>query len=229
MPRVSSPALVVFAKVPAPGAVKTRLSPPLTAEQAAHLYAAFLGDALEGWSRGAGFGLPVRPAVRLYVAPEGGEPAGLAPPAVSVHTQRGETLGQRMLQAAVETFAAGHDRVVLIGSDHPTLPDEFIGQAFLELDEPLTVVVGPSDDGGYYLIGMNEVIPSLFEGLSYSHPGVLREALERAVEAGVGLVVLPAWFDVDTPESLERLKTERAAGVPVGPRTANALDALQMV
>jgi glycosyltransferase A (GT-A) superfamily protein (DUF2064 family) len=132
-----------------------------------------------------------------------------------------------MLRATVEAFAAGHDAMVLIGTDHPTLPSEFIGRAFLELSEPLTVVLGPSDDGGYYLIGTNEVIPSLFEGLSYSHAEVLAEALTRITEAGAKPVLLPPWYDVDTPEDLGRLTRERAAGVPVGRRTAHALDALR--
>jgi rSAM/selenodomain-associated transferase 1 len=228
MRQASSPALVVFARVPVAGSVKTRLTPPLTPAEAADLYGAFLADALEAWAGGAAFEMPTPPAVRLYLASEGGAPLGnLAPAGVSTHEQRGETLGGRMLRATVETFAAGHDAVVLIGSDHPTLPQAFIRKAFLELGEPLTVVLGPSDDGGYYLIGTNEVIPSLFEGLSYSHAEVLAEALTRVTEAGARPVLLPPWYDVDTPEDLDRLKRERLAGARVGPRTAAVLDALQ--
>jgi uncharacterized protein len=224
---VATPALVVFAKVPIAGEVKTRLTPPLTPTDAAHLYEAFLHDALEDWAGGGGFGLPEPPVVRLYVARDAGsEPSITAPAGVSVHVQRGPDLGARMLRATVESFAAGHDRVVLIGSDHPTLPGAFVGEAFRALLEPLTVVLGPSEDGGYYLIGLNEVLPDLFDGLEYSHAGVLGEALARAADAGVRPVLLPEWYDVDTPDALARLVADRAAGVHVGARTAEALDAL---
>jgi glycosyltransferase A (GT-A) superfamily protein (DUF2064 family) len=145
---------------------------------------------------------------------------------VTVHSQKGDGLGLRMLRAAVETFAAGHDRVVIIGTDHPTLPGAFVGEAFRALDEPMTVVLGPTDDGGYYLIGLNDIIPALFEGLEYGHPDVLREAMASAAEAGTNLVLLPPWYDVDTPDALDRLLRERAAGAPLGPRTTKALDAL---
>lgn len=221
-----TPALVVFARVPAAGAVKTRLTPYLSESDAARLYEAFLLDALDGWTAPGAFG-ERRPAVRLYAAPEGGPwPAGLAPGGVSVHDQRGVGLGARMMRAAVESFAAGHDRVVIVGTDHPTLPLTFIEEAFRALEERFTVVLGPCDDGGYYLIGLNEVIPALFDGLSYGHSRVLQEALERAVGAGAQPVLLPGWYDVDTPPALERLVAEMAAGAGVGRRTAATLDAL---
>src|SRR5687768_4107918 len=146
--------------MPVAGEVKTRLTPPLTPADAARLYEAFLLDALDEWVEGHEFGLAEAPAVRLYVAHDGDPAPPIAAPAgVTVHVQRGVDLGTRMLRAAVESFAAGHDRVVLIGSDHPTLPGAFVGEAFRALAEPFTVVLGPSEDGGYYLIGLNEVLP----------------------------------------------------------------------
>ncbi len=202
-------ALLVFAKLPEPGAVKTRLTPLLTSAEAAALSEAFLRDGLDAFAD-----LPAD--VRLYVdAPPEAIPAGLAPDGVSLHAQRGDGLGARMLNASVEAFVAGYERVVVIGADHPTLPTEFVRLAFEELAEPMRVVLGPSEDGGYYLIGMNEVYPSLFGGMTYSHGAVFAETLARA-QAVAAVSVLPPWYDVDTPAALRRLSDElgRSEGPP---------------
>ncbi len=218
---MSRPALIVFAKVPQPGRVKTRLTPPLTPAEAAALYDAFLRDALD---RYAGLGAaPGGPAVRLYLAGDGGE--DLARPGVSVHRQRGAGLGERMLRAFVETFAAGHDRAVVVGTDHPTLPLDFFGLAFDTLDDPLTAVLGPSDDGGYYLLGLNDIVPDLFD-MAYSHPDVFQDTLDRAMEVDLTPVVLPAHYDVDDRASLARLVQEWRAGADPGPRTDRMLRTL---
>ena len=217
-------ALVVFAKVPAAGAVKTRLVPPLTPDDAAALYAAFLADALAAFATPGAFGVEVD--VRLCVAPSAvAMPAGIVPepaPAqaggVSVHAQRGDGLGARMQAAVADALTAGYGRVVVIGTDHPTLPLAFVGDAFVGLTEPSTVVIGPSDDGGFYLVGMNGPFPSLFE-MTYSHAGVFAETLARAAEAGARTVVLPPGYDVDDGASLARLVAEWRAGVAVGRRT----------
>jgi hypothetical protein len=116
---------------------------------------------------------------------------------------------------------------VIVGTDHPTLPLAFLDEAIRSLAERNTVVLGPTEDGGYYLLGLNEVVPSLFEGLTYGHAGVFAEALARAAGAGMRPVLLPPWYDVDTPAELERLIAERAAGGAVGPHTAGVLDALE--
>ncbi|MDX1546546.1 MAG: TIGR04282 family arsenosugar biosynthesis glycosyltransferase [Rhodothermales bacterium] len=216
----SMDALIVFAKPPEPGAVKTRLTALLTAEEAAALYAAFLQDALHQY---AALGV----AVRLYLAPSGAAlPSGMVPPGVSVHRQQGDGLGARMQHAFVETFAAGHPRAVVIGTDHPTLPSAFIRQAFAALAEPLAVCLGPSDDGGYYLLGMNDFFPQLFEGMAYSHGAVFEQTLSRAAGAGARLTVLPPWYDVDTPAALRRLAAEleaEGAGAPHTRATVHAL------
>ena len=222
---MSRPALVVFAKVPEPGRVKTRLCPPLTPDEAADLYAAFLADALARYARlGAA---PGGPAVRLYAggAPDAPRLAALVPDGVTVHRQSGGGLGARMLRAVVETMAAGHPAAVVVGTDHPTLPDAFVPLAFEALADPLTAVLGPSDDGGYYLLGLNDVAPDLFD-MAYSHPGVFEDTLGRAVDCGLTPVVLPGHYDVDDGPALQRLAAEWRAGAEVGPRTARALRAL---
>lgn len=214
------PALIVFAKVPEPGRVKTRLSPPLTPEQAADLYAAFLRDALDAYAALAAE--PGGPAVRLYLGGRSGPPLGLVPAGVETFRQRGVGLGEKMLRAFVETFAAGHDRALVVGTDHPTLPLDFFGLAFEALREPLTAVLGPSDDGGYYLLGLNEVVSDLFD-MAYSHDRVFEDTLERVVEADLQPVVLPPHYDVDDAAALERLLGDWRRGAAVGERTARAL------
>ena len=219
----AGPALIVFAKVPEPGRVKTRLCPPLADGEAAALYDAFLRDALDRYAAlGAA---PGGPAVRLYLAGAAREPAGLVPDGVGVFPQRGRDLGERMLRAFVETFAAGHPSAVVVGTDHPTLPDAYFGLAFDALAEPLTAVLGPSDDGGYYLLGLNEVAADLFD-MAYSHGSVFDDTIERVVENGLAPVVLPAHYDVDDAAALGRLVAEWRGGAEVGPRTAALLETL---
>ncbi len=215
-------ALLVFAKVPEPGRVKTRLSPPLTPDQAAALYDAFLRDALDrylAWGLGSGVD------VRLHLAGAARVPDGLVPDGVEVLPQRGADLGERMLLAFVQAFAAGHDRAVVVGTDHPTLPLAFFDAALDALDDPLTAVLGPSDDGGYYLLGLNDVAPDLFD-MRYSHPDVFVDTLDRVGELDMTPVVLPAHYDVDDGPALGRLVGEWQEGADVGARTADMLRTL---
>jgi uncharacterized protein len=190
-------ALIVFARLPEPGRVKTRLTPLLTASEAAELYEAFLRDALDSYTS-----IPAE--LRIYLACDGDVPAELISHG-SVHFQRGEGLGERMLAAFVEAFLAGYERVVVVGTDHPTLPLQFIDMAFEHLRDPRAVAIGPCDDGGFYLLGMNDLFAELFRGMTYSHAFVFEETMERAAGVGVGVTVLPPWYDVDTPEDLMRL------------------------
>lgn len=213
------PALVVFAKVPRPGGVKTRLVPPLTDVEAADLYDAFLRDALD---RYAAWGAEESVAVRLYLDDPASAPPDLVPAGITVHAQAAGALGPRMLRALVETFAAGHPAGVLIGTDHPTLPMALVSEAVRQLETPLALVLGPATDGGYYLLGTGEVVPSLF-AMDYSHARVFADTLGRAAEAGLAPVVLPEHDDVDDAASLGRLADAWRAGEDVGPRTARAL------
>lgn len=213
----SSDALIVFAKVPRPDEVKTRLVPVLRSDEAAQLYEAFLHDALRAYAS-------LRAQVRLYLAGSvDALSAGLVPDGVTLHRQQGPDLGARMQQALLETFAAGSDRVVVIGTDHPTLPLPFVRHAFVVLDEPLSISIGPAEDGGYYLLGMNDFFPGLFDGMTYSHAGVFDETLQRATETGARLTVLPRWYDVDAPSDLDRLAAELADNGEWAPRTRRVL------
>ena len=229
------PALLVFAKAPEPGRVKTRLCPPLTPRQAAALYDAFLRDALDRYAAlaatasgatasGVGPGAAGGLAVRLHLDGAARVPDWV-PPGVEVLPQRGDGLGERMLRAFVQAFAAGHDRAIVVGTDHPTLPTEYLGLALDALDDPLTAVLGPSDDGGYYLLGLNDVAPDLFD-MDYSHPDVFADTLDRVMELDMTPVVLPGHYDVDDGPALARLAAEWRGGADVGPRTAAMLQRL---
>ena len=146
------------------------------------------------------------------------------PESVASFVQRGDGLGARMQRAFLETFAAGYERLVIVGTDHPTLPSAFVEEAFEALREPLAVSIGPSEDGGYYLLGMNEFYPQLFVGMRYSHADVFQETLARAERTSAALTVLPLWYDVDTPEALRRLRQDLEDPDVRAPHTRRVLD-----
>src|SRR5436190_2285167 len=158
-------ALAIMAKAPRAGEVKTRLTPPLPAEDAAALYHAFLRDKIEQVRALA----RVRPAI--VFAPAAAEPffRALAPD-FSLVPQRGADLGERITAAFDDLLDAGAP-AALIDSDTPDLPGEFFEEAIERLADPETdVLVGPSDDGGYYLIGLRVARPALFSDMPWSTP-----------------------------------------------------------
>ncbi len=209
--------LLVFAKPPAPGRVKTRLTPVLTPGDAAALYDAFLRDALEQYAS-------LDLGVRLYWAPPAPHgTTGWVPEHFTVRVQQGDGLGARMRNAVRETLDEGAERVALIGTDHPTLPSSFIEQAFVALREPGAISIGPSADGGYYLLGMNIYYPQLFEDMRYSHEEVFSETMARATRTGAEVTVLPRWYDVDTPAALRRCIRDLEATRTTAPRTRRTL------
>jgi len=214
--------LLVFAKVPRPGEVKTRLTPFLTPREATQLYSAFLHDALHQYTR-----LDVD--VRLYLAPpipEDGLPT--LPADVTVHRQCGETLGGRMQRAFDDAFCDEYDRAVIIGTDHPTLPQSFVRRAFSVLGGGASVCIGPSDDGGYYLLGMNDYYPTLFESMSYSHAQVFSDTLSRVKTTDAAVTILPQWYDVDTPGDLRRMLDDLRTSSGTAPKTRAAVDDLEL-
>lgn len=214
-------ALLVFARIPEPGNVKTRLTTLLTDDEAARLYEAFLHDALKQYQ-------DLGVAVRLYLSPPAGNPdRKLAELVTSVHMQQGKELGERMQHAFLESFLAGYQRLVIVGTDHPTLPTAFVEQAFEALAEPLSICLGPSEDGGYYLLGMNDLYPQLFQDMTYSHADVFQQTLERALTTNAALTVLPSWYDVDTPEDLYRLAAELDGNERIAPQTRAVIHALR--
>ncbi len=130
--------------------------------------------------------------------------------------------------ALTETLAAGFSRAAVIGTDHPTLPLATIAEALDALAAPGTVAIGPSDDGGFYLLGLDRPRPALFDGMTYSHGQVFEHTRARAVASGAHLYALAPWYDVDDAGSLARLVAEWQSGAAVGPRTSEALGRLAL-
>lgn len=194
--------LLLFTKPAREGRVKTRLIGDLTAAEAAALHAAFLGDLLDRLRSGD---FELRLAWALEAQDE--VPAGPVPGV----RQQGEDLGERLYRALSEAARDGAS-VMALGSDHPTLPTELIQEAFDRLEKGAEVVLGPAEDGGYYLIALraDAVDPRLFERIAWSTDRVLPATLERCRELGLAVELLPPASDVDTPEDLRRL-AERLA------------------
>jgi uncharacterized protein len=191
--------LIIFAKEPCPGQVKTRLIPPLSPEAAAQLYHSFLLDILEEMRR--------IPKVRLTLAFSPPEAQGffqtLAPPDVDCFPQEGRDLGERMARACARGFKAGYSPIMLRGSDTPDLPAAVVSEAREVLAAgKAQVVLGPATDGGYYLIGLTKPQPRLFEGPVWSSNTVLEFTLKTARQRGLTVHLLPAWTDIDTSADL---------------------------
>jgi rSAM/selenodomain-associated transferase 1 len=204
-------ALAVMAKAPRPGKVKTRLSPPLTPEQASALNVCFLRDTADNIQQVTEAG---NSAGVVAYTPLGDEAAfeGLLPPGFQLLGQRGEGFGERLLYACEDLFACGFGAVCLIDSDSPTMPQSALLQAVAFLGRPGDrVVLGGSDDGGYYLIGIKRLHHRLFEQIDWSTERVLAQTLERANEIRLDARLLPTWYDVDDAATLERLRRELLA------------------
>lgn len=213
------PAVAVMAKVPGATAVKSRLHPVLGAQLATRLYECFLRDRLDALSRVAGIDrvLAFTPAEARDVM------AVMLPRGFALVPQRGPELGARLHALLAELLDAGHPGAIAIDSDSPTLPMRYVADAATLLAAgDADVAVGPCDDGGYYLIGVREPQPALFENMPWSTPEVLPLTLERARNRGLRLRLLPAWFDVDTEADLARLQRELAMQ-PSGPPRTTAL------
>ena len=200
--------LVVVAKPPVPGRVKTRLCPPLTPATAAALYTAFLRDTVALARAVAGMEV-----LLLYPPLPGAEVVlvGAVGPDVCLLPQRGQGLGAALSGAAADLLAAGYASITLISSDNPTLPPAYVAEAVHAL-ESADVVLGPAEDGGYYLIALREPHLGLFEGITWSTAVVFAETLERAAALGLRVATIPPWYDVDEVGSLRRLHAEVAVG-----------------
>ena len=214
--------LLLFTKPAREGRVKTRLIGDLTAAEAAALHAAFLEDLLDRLRGEGDFEL------RLAWALEPGEaiPAGPLPGI----RQEGRDLGERLYRALSEAAAEG-GAVMALGSDHPTLPMELVHRAFEEVESGADVVLGPAEDGGYYLIALSlkAVQPRLFEGIAWSTDQVLPATLDRCHELGLAVELLPEGSDVDTPEDLRRLASRMTDDDLGCPRTRSLLASMGLL
>jgi rSAM/selenodomain-associated transferase 1 len=190
--------LIVFAREPVPGRVKTRLAAAIGDEAAAQRYETMLRDVLETARQLGG----VEPVV-FWACEHGALPRLAEQYQCRSRSQGQGNLGERMQTAFEEMFADGCQLCCIIGSDAPDLPLEYIRRAFQLLEtQQADVVFGPSADGGYYLLGLRQVCPPLFEDIFWSSPSVLEQSLAAARSAGLTTAMLPEWQDIDTVDDL---------------------------
>ncbi|HET7883414.1 MAG TPA: TIGR04282 family arsenosugar biosynthesis glycosyltransferase [Acetobacteraceae bacterium] len=206
-------AMGVMAKAPLAGRAKTRLCPPLHPAQAASLSAAFLRDISENITLAAR-DAPIQGFVAYAPAGEEQQFDGLLADGTGLvladgsppmpHDVRG--FGRCLLHAAQALFALGVGAVCLVNADGPTLPTEYLIAAARALSKPgERIVLGPADDGGYYLLGMQQPHPHLFADIAWSTQSVAATTRARATTLGLEVVMLPAWYDVDDVDSMNRL------------------------
>jgi hypothetical protein len=212
-----------MAKVPGAEPVKSRLHEALTEACATELYRCFLLDRLDGLVALSG----LTPIVAFTPASAGAQMATLAPPGVRLMAQEGRDLTERLTRLFERLIGDGHTAALAMDSDSPTLPMAYVGDAaqMLARDEA-DVVIGPSDDGGYYLIGLRRPEPALFERMPWSTPEVLAITVSRARALGLRVHLLPPWFDIDTAADLARLRDALAASGTGPARTTAFLSTL---
>jgi len=205
--------VIIMTKVPIAGTVKTRLQPYLSAEQCAALAECFLRDTVKKVNslknklivayspiENRDILLEILPREKIFIE------------------QKGATLGERMFHAFEFAFKRNSDSVVMIGTDSPTFPAEFISQAFNNLSET-DAVLGATIDGGFYLIGLRSLKKELFENVEWSSPQTFEQTARNIKNANLNLSLLPVWYDVDTPEDLKRLKNDLAENSSIAPQT----------
>jgi rSAM/selenodomain-associated transferase 1 len=211
-PRTSDPAVIVMAKAPRAGEVKTRLSPPLTREAAARLAACLFADTVSA-------ALGVGAAVVVAYAPPDGRALLEETLRVALHEgasgdvlwleQRGGDLGARLDGVCERAFDGGFGPLLFVGADSPTLPPSYISSALEGLAHGRAdVALGPTADGGYYAVGLRSPARGLFDSVEWSTPRAYAQTARNASRSGLRLLELPPWYDIDTPADLARLRAE---------------------
>jgi rSAM/selenodomain-associated transferase 1 len=209
-------ALVIAAKAPVVGQVKTRLCPPLSATEATELFRRFLMDTVARACT-----VPDAQVCVAFTPPESESLfRSLLPFPLHYIPQRGGSLGERLVNIFADLLREGFTQIVIMDGDSPTLPTTYLQEAFTLLaDSQNEAVCGPCSDGGYYLIGARAVHRGLFENITWSTSSVLRETLAQARSHNLRIALLPPWYDVDNGADLHRLAAELAqlgddAGAP---------------
>jgi len=197
----NSNALIVVAKRPAPGKTKTRLSPPLTPQLASALYECFLFDTLDQMRQ-------VIDAHHVIAYLDEQDYFQRIAADFELIQQEGDDLGVRLDNALTSYLSRGYERVIIMDSDSPTLPASYLSQAFQLLSDGADVVLGPCDDGGYYLIGIKKPRPRLLREVQMSTSTVTADTIALAEQEGLRVNLLPIWYDVDDAASLIRLMKE---------------------
>ena len=199
------PTVIVMIKAPRAGLVKTRLTPPLSKYDAATLAGCFARDVLDSVSR-------VASELIIGYTPSDGRAlleTFLPQRNLSWLEQRGADLGERLEGIAVQAFSLGFGPLIFLGADSPTLPPQFITRAMQSLAAAESdIALGPTEDGGYYLVGLRQHSRGLFENIPWSTSRAYAQTALNAQRLGLRLLELPQWYDIDTPSDLLRLRAE---------------------
>jgi rSAM/selenodomain-associated transferase 1 len=203
-----------MAKASIPGKTKTRMVPPLSADEAATLNTVFLRDAADNILSAA-----ARADISGWMAYAPADSAAFfrshLPETIGLLETVAPTLGDCLHYASATLLGEGHGAVCLINSDSPTLPVDYLATAATALAAPGDrVVLGPSTDGGYYLVGIKRPLAGLFEDIAWSTDRVFSQTSKRAETLGLPVFQLPSWYDVDDAETLQTLIDEVLGGKP---------------
>jgi uncharacterized protein len=219
---VATCGIAVMAKASTPGRAKTRLVPPLSYEEAAALNTAFLQDVTDNMLLAARHAAPGA-SIAAYAAygPPGSEDFFRRNFAASIGLIPAwlPNFGDCLYHTISEVFARGHSAAVVLNADSPSLPTALLNETAEMLAQPGDrAVLGPSSDGGYYLLGLKVPHRHLFDDISWSTECVAAQTLERAREIGLDVHLLPEWYDVDDVDCLRRLHDEIRRPRPVSPQ-----------
>jgi hypothetical protein len=201
MNEVTDNCVLFFVKYPLQGKIKTRLAAELGEEIIVELYKNFVLDTLSTIRR---LNVPFR--ICFHPESAGDKMKGWLGEQYVYIAQEGSNLGQRMKNALAQTFEENFSRAILVGSDIPDLPADFLIQALQSL-ESNHAVIGPGSDGGYYLIGFSKAhfLPEAFDDISWSTENVFQQTIDVLEEHSSNVHILPEWSDVDTPVDLREL------------------------
>jgi uncharacterized protein len=195
--------IVIMAKQPQIGRTKTRLYPVLSAQQAVDFYRALLLDTILmvanlDWAD-----------LAVAFTPPNASPyfAAITPAGTTLIPVEGKHIGECLAQAMELSLGLGYTQVLALNSDGPSLPPHYLLEAALLLEKS-DLVLGPGDDGGYYLVGMRCLYKEIFEAVEWSTDKVLPQTLERAARLSLRTSLTPNWYDVDTPDDLVRFQQE---------------------
>ena len=196
-------AIIIMAKVPRAGNVKTRLQPFLSAEQCISLSEAFLEDAIEKAKKSTDILI-----IAFSPAEEREYFDRFSDENLILIEQNGADLGEKMFNAFEFAFQKNLDSVVMIGTDSPTFPDDYLKQAF-EFLYTSDAVLGKTEDGGFYLIGLRKLDEFIFNNVEWSSPQTFHQTVQNLEKLQFSLQELPIWYDIDEPQDLEKLRKDK--------------------
>lgn len=196
-------AIIIMAKAPLAGTVKTRLQPFLSAEQCAQLAACFLRDTINKAKT-----LKIQLIIAYSPAGEIDYFRRWADEKTSFVEQKGGDLGEKMFSAFQFAFARKTEALVMIGTDSPTFPAGFIEQAFELLETDSDAVLGKTEDGGFYLLGLRKLDEKIFEAVEWSSPKAFEQVRANIMNLSWRPSEVPRWYDIDEAKDLEQLKNE---------------------